>query len=102
MLGQGAHQGAPWSMYMYAVLINELISILKSSDLCAKLGDLQTGIPTFADDMAIVSNDKQMLQAMLSKALKYSCKWRFNFIAKKSALYPSHTAVPRSGRIAQI
>ena len=82
--GQGVHQGAPWSMYLYASMINGLLIKLKESGLGAKIGTIQTGNPTYADDIGIISIHKPLLQKLLKIAYDFSCQWRFEFNASKS------------------
>jgi hypothetical protein len=54
---------------------------LKESGLGAKIGTIQTGNPTYADDIGIISIHKPLLQKLLKIAYDFSCQWRFEFNA---------------------
>ena len=84
--GQGVHQGAPWSMYLFQKLYDKLIRSLKDSNCNAQIGHLKTGVPTFADDLSVVCLHKPVLQAQLDKIYAFSRKWRLTFNPSKSVL----------------
>ena len=84
--GQGVHQGEPWSMYLYTKMINNLLVRLRSMKSAAKISLLYTGTPSYADDIAIVTLHKPLLQRLLDCAYEYSQKWRFEFNASKTEL----------------
>ena len=83
---QGLHQGAPWSMYGYQVMINDLIIALKCSGLGIVIKHINTSSPTFAEDMAIVAIYKKCLQHLFNIANKYCRMWRYQFNVGKSAV----------------
>jgi hypothetical protein len=82
--GQGVHQGEPWSMYLYTKMIDGLLHKLRERGIGATIGLIPTSHPTFADDIAIVSIHKPLLQCLLDIAHDYSTKWRFEFNASKT------------------
>jgi hypothetical protein len=84
--GRGVHQGAPWSMYLFTKYFNELIAVLRSSGVAARIEHLTTGSPTYADDLAIICLHKPHMQKLLNSAFSYSQRWRFNFNPDKCAI----------------
>ena len=110
---RGVHQGAPLSMRLYQVFINELIVTLKSGFFGMTVCGINVTCPTSADDMALMSVYKIGLNAMLKTAYEYSRKWRFDFSVTKSVamvwgvdtlpnvplvLGQSHLAIVKSSR----
>ena len=83
---QGVHQGEPWSMYLYMKMINELLSDLREMDYGAKIGLIHTGNPAFADDVAIITIHKPLLQKMLEYCHGYATKRRFKYNLKKTEI----------------
>jgi hypothetical protein len=81
---QGVHQGEPWSMYLYTKMINDLLKKLRESAIGATIGLIPTSNPTFADDIAIATIHKPLLQLLLNIAHTYSLQWRFEFNASKT------------------
>jgi hypothetical protein len=73
--GTGVHQGAPWSMYLFQVNINDLLKNLKSSGLGANILQILTGNPAYADDLAIACLHKTMLQQQLNIVQLFSSTW---------------------------
>ena len=83
---QGVHQGAPLSMILFLIYMNPLIKELKETELCASIGDIQIGSPTFADDMMIVALSNRALQSLVQKADEFSRKWRYEYNVRKSGI----------------
>ena len=81
--GHGVHQGAPWSSYLFQRSYNDLLK-LKCRN--AKIFNLETGNPAYADDLSVVSLHKPLLQYQLDKIYTYSKKWRFKFNPHKSVI----------------
>jgi hypothetical protein len=73
-------------MYLFEKHFNSLLLKLKSSGLAAHIEHLSTGIPTYADDMAIVSLHKPCMQQLLNIAYQYSQQWHFDFSSSKSVV----------------
>ena len=76
---RGVHQGAPLSMPLYQVYINELLQQLRASSYAATLFNQRIGAPAFADDISCAALHKMGLNSMLQMADKYSTKWKFDF-----------------------
>ena len=81
---QAVHQGAPWSMYLYMKMNNQLLKKLTESNTGAKIGNVKCSNPAFADDIASVSLHKQCLQIVFDISYAYSKKWRFDFNGEKT------------------
>ena len=84
--GQGVHQGAPWSMYLFEKYYDDLLKTLKNSGMGTQIYGIQTGNPAFADDLCITTLHKPMLQSQLDKVYEFSTKWRMKFNPTKSAI----------------
>jgi hypothetical protein len=72
-------------------MINGLLVKLKESGIGARIGTVQTGNPTYADDIGIISIHKPLLQRLVNIAYEFSCQWRFEFSASKSLLIIFYT-----------
>ena len=83
---QGVHQGEPWSMYLYMKMIDDLLGNLRNGSFGAKIGVIHTGNPTYADDIAIVTIHKPLLQTLLNECYMYSKMWRFKFSLRKTEI----------------
>jgi hypothetical protein len=83
---QGVRQGAICSPLLYAVYINDLLVSLEEEQLGLSISGIYIGCPTYADDMALISDDSDQLQLMLDKAYSYAAKWHYSFGAAKSAI----------------
>ena len=83
---QGIHQLSPCSMFLYQVYINELLNEINSNVVSAKCVGICAGAITYADDITLLANSQQGLQARVSIASKYSKKWRFTFNASKCSV----------------
>jgi hypothetical protein len=81
---RGVHQGAPMSMILYLIYINDMLIQLRSSPYGAKIGSINTSCPAFADDVSLVAINKLCLNNLLQIAAAYSKLWRFSFNATKS------------------
>ena len=81
--GQGIHQGAPCSLFMFAAFHDELIRRIKEMCVGVKLCKEITTCPTFTDDMSIIALAKEGLQMMFDVAFKYSVQWHFEFSPTK-------------------
>ena len=76
---RGVHQGAPFSMKLYQVNINELLVQLQKSGNGMQLGPIDVSCPTSADDIAMLSIHKKGLNSMLQIAYQYSKTWWFEW-----------------------
>ena len=80
---QGILQGAPCSMFMFQVFINELLNLLTSSIYCITVNGVKVSCPAYADDITVLSLSSEGLQPLLSIAHKFSLKWRLSFNSDK-------------------
>ena len=81
---RGIHQGAPLSMHMYLIYINELINQLRGSPHGAMVSNIDATSPGYADDLAIASMYKTGLNNLVQTAYHYSKTWLFEFSVDKS------------------
>ena len=81
---RGVHQGAPLSMRLYQVYVNELLQMLKSNTHGLMVDDINVTCPSFADDIATGALYKSGLNSHLTLAHDYSVKWHFEFSQSKS------------------
>ena len=81
---RGVHQGAPLSMRLYQVYINELISLLKRCPHGLIIDHFNLTCPSFMDDVATGALYKPGLNHLLRIAYEYSVKWLFEFSLEKS------------------
>ena len=82
----GIHQGGYLSLMKYLAFINSLISGLEDSNLCCMLGTISISPLGYADDIAAASTSKNKTDRILEMVFKHSCKWRYKFNPKKSAV----------------
>lgn len=83
-VAQGVHQGAPCSLWLYKLFVNDLLQELQNSKLGAKLYDLTISCVAYADDIAITACHHSRLQHMLEIAHRHSIRWCYEFNADKS------------------
>ncbi|MES9881493.1 MAG: reverse transcriptase family protein [Sedimenticola sp.] len=83
---QGTRQGGVCSPFLYLVFIDELICKLETSGYGFNIHDINISCPTVADDMMLMSLSKIGLQRMMDICYKYSCNWRYDYNASKSAI----------------
>ena len=76
---RGVHQGAPFSMKLYIVYVNCMISFIRESCYGATIGYFKVGAPAHADDVFILVLYKCALNYCFDIAVKYSRKWRYDF-----------------------
>ena len=80
---RGIHQGAPLSMPLYQVYINDLLTQLRDSPFGAMIGEIYVTCPATADDIAICALYKHGLNELLQIAYDYSKQWFFEFSPEK-------------------
>ena len=75
------HQGAPLSMKMHMVFNNDLLDCLCSMAIGVGISgvDFPLVCPAFADDVAIVTLHKPLLQRLMQHVYKHSATWRYSF-----------------------
>ena len=79
-------QGGILSPLLYCICVDELLDIFTSSNLGISVGDIYCGAPMYADDLALLADSPETLQAMLDIANDYATKWRYSFNASKSVV----------------
>ena len=83
---QGIHQGAPMSMFLYEIAVNNLLKELNCSIYGANILECKIACPAFADDITLMSVSLEGMQQLVSMAYMYSKKWRFSFNPDKCKL----------------
>ena len=83
---QGVRQGGVLSGFLYIVYINELLQDIEHVFPNFGIPNANTSNPSYADDIACLNDSPKGLQVLLNTCYSYSCKWRFNFNAKKSVV----------------
>ncbi len=78
---RGVHQGAPLSMRLYQLFNNDLLYALGQYEGAVGIFELQTGSPTFADDIALLALYKASMNCLLQTAYEHSRTWRYKFNA---------------------
>ena len=81
---QGVRQGAILSPLLYSIFVDELLDLLSISGLGVRANSIYIGAPMYADDLALIAESPQELQAMLNIVHSYAGKWRYNLNACKS------------------
>ena len=82
----GIHQGGYLSLVKYISFINTLIVDLEESNLCCVVSSIPTTPVGYADDLATASVAKCNVDMVMRTAHTHSCKWRYRFNARKSAV----------------
>ena len=83
---RGTRQGGVSSPKLYLLYIDGLIKELKDSGLGLCLYENNLASPTVADDMCLVTLSKGALDQMMNICFRYSCKWRYEYNARKCAV----------------
>lgn len=80
---QGVQQGAPLSMWLYQLYVNDLLILLRKSGFGAYFDDINVTCPAYADDIALVATSAFKLQELIKIAYNHSVKWRYHYNAAK-------------------
>lgn len=72
------------SFTLYNLYVNDLLVELENSGLGARVGDIFTGAPMYADDLALIASSPEELQGMLDIVQTYAQKWRYSLHPGKS------------------
>ena len=81
---QGVRQGAILSPLLYSIFVEELLDLLSNLGFGVRVNSIYIGAPMYADDLALIADSPQELQAMLNIVHSYAGKWRYNLNASKS------------------
>ena len=81
---QGVRQGGVLSTHLYKAYINELLLDLQKRNLGSHIGNNYVGCPTCADDIVLLSLNREEMQEMLNIVDNYSKDHRFNIHPQKS------------------
>ena len=74
---RGVHQGAPWSMWLYMIFVNDLIEELCTSGYGICINNIDLASPAHADDITLIAIYKTAANELLRIALLYSQKWQY-------------------------
>ena len=80
---RGVHQGAPLSMPLYQIFINDLLIELHESRIGTTINGINTTSPTHADDLALITYYKSAMNDLLKIAFTHSVKWFYSFSVDK-------------------
>ena len=81
---RGVHQGAPFSMWLYMIFVNDLLQELQNSGFGICINNIKAASPAHADDIALLSLYKMNMNKLLNMALQYSRKWRYSYNEDKT------------------
>ena len=71
---------------LYCIFVDELLDNLRASGHGAKVGEVYCGAPMYADDLALIAESPDELQAMLNIVSSYATRWRYQLNPEKSAV----------------
>ena len=83
---RGVHQGAPLSMRLYQIYINDLLQDLRASIYGVELAGINVTCPSFADDTTIVTLNKPALNILLRITSCHGRKWQYECNVEKSVV----------------
>jgi len=85
----GLRQGCLMSPILFALYINGLAEEIKKANIGARIirkKKQRCSILLFADDIALIAEDKASLEKLMEITVQYSLKWRFSFNYDKCAV----------------
>ena len=83
---RGVRQGGVLSCFLYMVYVDELLTCLERSTASAKVLSVNSGAPTFADDISLIALTPYSLQTLLNIVYQYSQTWKFSISVDKSSI----------------
>ena len=104
-ISQGAGQGRILAPFMYKVYINGLLNALSNHCYAIFINGLSLVSSSFADDVdgiSLITLRASFLQSLMTKCLRYSLQWRYEFNHTKSGVVafgeskPLHLAAAQS------
>ncbi|VDI42974.1 Hypothetical predicted protein [Mytilus galloprovincialis] len=84
---QGVRQGGVTSPAAYKLFINPMLDHIETQNLGSYIGPIYCGTPTVADDVCLVSNNPEDLQAMLDIQGDYANKEHYLYKVKQNHLW---------------
>jgi hypothetical protein len=81
---QGVRQGCPLSPTLFNCFVNELIVSLGALGVGVQVGHKRIDGLLYADDVVLLAESPETLQAMINKVDEFSRKWRMELNLKKS------------------
>ena len=102
-ISQGTGQGRILAPFMlYQAYINGLLNVLSNHCYAIFINGLSLSSPSFADDISLITLNASFLQSLMTKCLRYSLQWRYEFNHTKSRIVtfgeskPLHLAAMQS------
>ena len=83
-VSQGVRQGGVLSTILYKKYLDPLLQEMELAGTGTFIGDIYLGIPTCADDVLLLSNEKTQMQAMLRRTYEYSQQNKYTLHPQKS------------------
>ena len=81
---KGTRQGSMLYLYLFNILIDELMENLESCPYGIRIGSLSLNTAGYADDITLIASTVTDLQQLVNICYHYSCQWRFVFGPLKS------------------
>jgi hypothetical protein len=75
------------SPFLFSLVISPIVDELREKDLGVHLGTLLIPDLLYADDIVLICERPQQLEAMLNNATNFFRNWRFTVSDKKSSSY---------------
>lgn len=83
---QGVHQGGVFSMHLYQLFINSLLTEIRESGIGCYIHGINCASPTSADDVALVAPHGDSSQKLLDIAYNHRRRWRYDHTVTKCAV----------------
>jgi hypothetical protein len=83
-VSSGTRQGAILSPFLFSLLISPLVDELHAHNTVIDFFGERIGCLMFADDIVLIADSAQSLQAMLDVCTTFFCRWRFTVSADKT------------------
>ena len=80
----GVKQGCTLSPTLFSILMNDLVEMLKNSNIGVEISSKIINCLLFADDVVLFANSPGELQELLRISYKFANKWNLRFNSKKS------------------